>query len=667
MVEVSFKQIGESGAHGSRPSLIAGPIEKFEIPADVMSKHPYLKIVSAFIEWLLRTDVYTLSGYLQKPGGDLGAGLTLSLVRKKTGEIMANETIWQKDFDPAITPSKEKDPAPYYRLAEPAAIWTLFQDESVRDKLSWLSRIKRGFTFNSFNKKFALLGTSDWLSFAYFRAGVRWAREERDDKARKLYVEALNQDTNNRGARFNLGALDTEAGEYERAIDRLERARDLLKRERKDYLFCWDNISEKDKDRLRGFLVDDLDIGWAEKAEIYKSSFRQTLCICKDKDKNRCCNDKLRDSAKITLNKDEKKAILKINDAVFHTLNVIMEEKEREIFCVPKDHEWYLATYQLAVTCHYCSMPKKDEATKLRNHVSGCVDPARSKANELESKANEFQQQAEDEAMNLVATIQEAIKIQQKNENTSLRDFLESFEPLAVIMCAGILADNNEKEEARGIVENIDTTKLTYRGHYNMACYYSETKDDEKAWEHLEYALERGGDIVQWAKNDPSLEGLRKGKKCDFYELIAECSAPVTPSADLLPLAGLRLIGATYAKQLKELGIVSHNDLILKADTPEVRKKLAKKLGIDDMFLQRWALLADMMRIEGIDTQYANLLDAAGVRSLDDLKHIPNIDTLVDSLCKLNAQCLGKQLLSVEIVELWKKDAEHIDRKVNGI
>jgi hypothetical protein len=70
-----------------------------------------------------------------------------------------------RDFDQAITPTEAKDPAPYYRLAEPAAIWTLFQDEAVRDKFSLLSRIKkrikRRFPFNSFKKKFALLGTSD--------------------------------------------------------------------------------------------------------------------------------------------------------------------------------------------------------------------------------------------------------------------------------------------------------------------------------------------------------------------------------------------------------------------------------------------------------------------------------------------------------------------------
>lgn len=628
MVEVSFKQIGESGAHGSRPSLIDGPIEKFEIPADVKSVHPYIKIMTQLFEWVFRPDVYTLSGYLQKPGGDLGAGLTLLLVRKNKGEIIANETIWQKDFDPAITPQEEKDPAPYYRLAEPAAIWTIFHDELP------------------FKKKLTLLGTRDWLSFAYFRAGVRWAREDRKDKAQKLYLEALNQDTDNRGAWFNLGALDTEAEEYERAIKRLQMAREK-------YLFCWSKIPRNvsmgdipgdDSRKLRRFLVDDRGILWAENAEIIRSRNDKTISIRENGY-----------SAEIKLDRMEEKAVLKIRDGRSPDLKVEMENGEPNIYAhFLKEPVWYKATYQLAVTYHYCSMQK----------------------------------QAEDEAENLVATIQEAIKILQKKEDKALKDFLESFKPMAAIMYAGILVGTNREggpklqvniidsdstklsyeiitsEGGNGDRIDPDTTKLTYRSHYNLACYYSETSNNKKALEHLEYALERGGNIVQWAKNDPSLKRLREDKKGDFDKLIKKYSAPITPSADLLPLAGLRLIGATYAKQLKEQGIVSYDDLIRKAKDCEARKALAEKLCINDKFLQRWALLADMMRIVGIDTQYANLLEAAGVRSLDDLK-VSDSHELTKLLHQVNsAQSLVKQLPPEETVQQWVRDAQETTKPI---
>jgi hypothetical protein len=86
-----------------------------------------------------------------------------------------------------------------------------------------------------------------------------------------------------------------------------------------------------------------------------------------------------------------------------------------------------------------------------------------------------------------------------------------------------------------------------------------------------------------------------------------------------MPLAGVRLSGETYAKQLKEQGNVSHDNLIQRADTSGARKKLAKNQPINDNFLQRWTLLAGLMRIVGIDTHYANLLEVTGVCSLRDL------------------------------------------------
>jgi tetratricopeptide (TPR) repeat protein len=515
--------------------------------------------------------VYTLSGYLQKPWGDRGAGLTLSLVRKKTGEIIANRTIWQKEFDSAITPPKEKDPAPYYRLAEPAAIWTLFHEVLA------------------FNKKLTPFGTENWLSFAYFRAGVRWTREGRKDKARKLYIDALNRDMNNRSALFNLGALDVEAGEYELAITRLQMAR------------------------------------------------------------------------------------------------------ENE----PKDLVWYKATYQLAATYHYKSMQDKDEAEKLwrqaeseatKEHCFVCSKQKAIEACRKNDDAENGQNLAESEAKELHKAIKEAIN-PQKNENKELRKFLESFKPMADIMYAAILVGTNKKGRSKSqkIIDSYSTKhlqetrtreggrgyktyskydKLNYRDHYNLACYYSVADNNKKAWEHLKYALKRGGEIVQWAQKDPSLEGLREYKECKFDDLIKECSAPVTPSADLLPLAGLKLIGATYAKHLKELGIVSHDDLILKAKNCHAREELAKKLCIDPKFLQRWALLADMMRIVGIETQYANLLEAAGVRSLDDLKVRYSHD-LTELLHQVNsAQSLVKQLPLEETVQQWVRDAQKTTKHI---
>ena len=569
MVEVSFKQIGELGSHGSSPKVIAGPIEEFEIPADVKSVHPYIKIVSMLIEWLFPPKVITVSGYLQKPGGKLGAGLTLALVESRTGTIIANRTIWQKDFDLAITSPETEDPTPYYRLAEQAAIWILFQQEL------W------------FEKKFTLMGTSDWLSFAYFRAGVRWTKDDKDDKddkARKLYVESLNQDMNNRGALFNLGALDTEARKYRRAIDRLKRARNTY-----------------------------------------------------------------------------------ISDGKIHNQKRENETDKKNIYMPHlKDAVWYKATYQLAATYHYQSIKFEEQASTCQFEEQASTFRVQVKKKKLEGQASDSLNQAEDEAKKLYKAIEEAIK-PQKKEDKALRNFLESFRPMATIMYAEILVgttDDKKKTKAKECIERVDFSKLTYRIHYNLACYYTNASDNKKALYHLKYALERGGEIIQWAQRDPSLKGLREGMECNFYGLIKEYSDPVTPSGDLLPLAGLRVIGEIYAKLLKEQGIVSHEDLIQKANTPSARKTLAEKLGINTTLLRQWALLADLMRIVGSDTQYANLLESANVCSLRDLKR-NNSHDLTKLLHQVNtAQSLVKQPPLEETVLLWVLEANIIEPKV---
>ncbi len=105
LVEESYKKLGEGSP---RVHVVDKPIEKIEIPADIKGA-PYFEIVSQLVEWVFPQNVITLSGYLQKPGS-FGAGLTLGLVNSRTGEIIANHTIWQRDFDPIMTQKQASDP-----------------------------------------------------------------------------------------------------------------------------------------------------------------------------------------------------------------------------------------------------------------------------------------------------------------------------------------------------------------------------------------------------------------------------------------------------------------------------------------------------------------------------------------------------------------------------
>ncbi len=81
-----------------------------------------------------------------------------------------------------------------------------------------------------------------------------------------------------------------------------------------EYLFSWDNVPGNDSERLLRFLMDDLDIGWVEYAEIRKSDDGEIIRIFKDEN-----------SAEIMIDETEEKAPLKISDGEPHDLKVKRE------------------------------------------------------------------------------------------------------------------------------------------------------------------------------------------------------------------------------------------------------------------------------------------------------------------------------------------------------
>src|SRR6202051_1319693 len=86
------------------------------------------------------------------------------------------------------------------------------------------------------------------------------------------------------------------------------------------------------------------------------------------------------------------------------------------------------------------------------------------------------------------------------------------------------------------------------------------------------------------------------------------------------PIAALVGIGPGVARMLKSVGIRTTAKLLDAAKNPKARKALASKTGYDEAQILRWANLADRMRIKGVGEPYAELLRAAGVDTVKELK-----------------------------------------------
>ncbi len=79
-------------------------------------------------------------------------------------------------------------------------------------------------------------------------------------------------------------------------------------------------------------------------------------------------------------------------------------------------------------------------------------------------------------------------------------------------------------------------------------------------------------------------------------------------------------IGPVHAAKLAIAGITSTGDLLALGCTATGRQKVAEITGLSEGHILKWANMADLMRISGIGPQYAELLEAAGVDTIKELR-----------------------------------------------
>lgn len=87
---------------------------------------------------------------------------------------------------------------------------------------------------------------------------------------------------------------------------------------------------------------------------------------------------------------------------------------------------------------------------------------------------------------------------------------------------------------------------------------------------------------------------------------------------DIIEIEG---IGELYALKLREAGVDTTARLLERAATPKGRAALADETGISPKLILRWANHADLFRIKGVAGQFAELLEAAGVDTVKELRH----------------------------------------------
>jgi len=129
-------------------------------------------------------------------------------------------------------------------------------------------------------------------------------------------------------------------------------------------------------------------------------------------------------------------------------------------------------------------------------------------------------------------------------------------------------------------------------------------------------------------------------------------------------LSGIEGIGETYAAKLEDAGITSIENLLEVCCVKKGRSHIASRTGISEKLVLNWVNRADLSRIKGISTQYADLLECAGVDTVPELAQ-RNAGNLQVKMAEVNDEKnLVRQVPSALQVEGWVAQAKELPRVI---
>lgn len=120
-------------------------------------------------------------------------------------------------------------------------------------------------------------------------------------------------------------------------------------------------------------------------------------------------------------------------------------------------------------------------------------------------------------------------------------------------------------------------------------------------------------------------------------------------------------VGETYAEKLTIAGIDTVEKLLERGATPSGRARIAAEAGIPEKLILRWTNHADLFRVNGVGPQFAELLEAAGVDTVKELRH-RKAENLAVKLEEVNAaRNLTGRVPSVKELQRIIDDAAALD------
>ena len=130
-----------------------------------------------------------------------------------------------------------------------------------------------------------------------------------------------------------------------------------------------------------------------------------------------------------------------------------------------------------------------------------------------------------------------------------------------------------------------------------------------------------------------------------------------------IKISDIEGIGPAIEKKLNKAGVKSVNGLLKMGASKKGRKEIAVATGFDTKTILSWVNMADLYRVKGIGSEYSELLHAAGVDTIKELRK-RNAENLVKKMAEVNSakkKSLVRALPTLKRVQSWVEHAKTLD------
>ena len=124
-------------------------------------------------------------------------------------------------------------------------------------------------------------------------------------------------------------------------------------------------------------------------------------------------------------------------------------------------------------------------------------------------------------------------------------------------------------------------------------------------------------------------------------------------------------ISHKQATKLRKARIRTIEALLKKGATRKGRREIAAATEISEKLILAWINRADLMRVREVDEEYSDLLEAAGVDTVKELRR-RNSANLLTAMIEVNSKkMLVRRLPTEAMVERWVQHAIELEAVIN--